>query len=142
MNFTKYKNRLYLLVHIIAWAIVFAFPLLFIRKDNVDGSLISFLRYCVVPSAFLIIFYTNYFYLIDKFLFQKKIRTFILQTPCQNRFYPITVIGTRKHALLETDTPPLKTSSQPCFTIFWAPRGYHWKNRTTSAPSEFACQAI
>ncbi|HPH63269.1 MAG TPA: histidine kinase [Paludibacteraceae bacterium] len=77
MNFTKYKNRLYLLVHIIAWAIVFAFPLLFIRKDNVDGSLISFLRYCVVPSAFLIIFYTNYFYLIDKFLFQKKIRTFI-----------------------------------------------------------------
>ncbi|MFA6779163.1 MAG: histidine kinase [Paludibacteraceae bacterium] len=65
-------------IHIIAWMIMFVFPFFFIRKENIDGSIIGYLRFCIVPCAFLIIFYINYLYLIEEYLFGKKIRTFIV----------------------------------------------------------------
>ena len=65
-----------LFIHVFVWVIVLALPLLFTDR----GSNISwpyFWRSTMTTLYFMLIFYINYCYLIDKFLFTHKIKEFI-----------------------------------------------------------------
>lgn len=65
-----------LFIHVFVWVIVLALPLLFTDR----GSNISwpyFWRSTMTTLYFMVIFYINYCYLIDKFLFTHKIKEFI-----------------------------------------------------------------
>ena len=72
------RRSIYLLIHIIVWALFLFFPILMDwGSSTLNWS--EYLRRLPVPLSFMAIFYLNYLYLIDKYLFRKQqTRTFIL----------------------------------------------------------------
>lgn len=72
------SKLLQLLIHVIGWGIVFCFPLFFASREGYAMTLERYLAYVFFPVAFMIIFYVNYFWLIDRVLFHKKPLRFIL----------------------------------------------------------------
>lgn len=73
----KYKI-LQFLIHILVWGCIFCFPLLFTGRSSEPMTLDRYLGYVGVPITFVIVFYLNYFVLIDRFLFRKKMVQFVL----------------------------------------------------------------
>lgn len=67
-------------IHILAWAIVFLFPLLFIERVESMRRIhdFSLMRFYIQPISIAIVFYINYLWLIDRVLFRKKPVQFIL----------------------------------------------------------------
>ncbi|WP_352421261.1 sensor histidine kinase [Proteiniphilum sp.] len=63
-------------IHIAAWAIIFGQPLFFMSRG--DFSWVSFLLFIPVPICFTVVFYTNYFYLIDRLLFENRKNEFLI----------------------------------------------------------------
>lgn len=67
-------------IHILAWAIIFLFPLLFIERFESMRRVheFSLMRFYIQPISIAVIFYINYLWLIDRVLFRKKPVQFIL----------------------------------------------------------------
>lgn len=69
------KKTIGILIHIISWILILWMPFyLSQRNKNPD----SFMTFCGLFIFFIATFYINYFILIDKFLFSKKIILYIL----------------------------------------------------------------
>lgn len=67
------------LIHIIGWGIVFAFPFVMMTRSGFTITLMEYLRHgSVVPLSFLIVFYSNYCFLIPHYLFEGRIRKYLL----------------------------------------------------------------
>jgi sensor histidine kinase YesM len=71
-NFIK-NNRLFtVFTHILVWAVLFSLPYLLSSGQSFD--LQKIIEHSWIPLAFYaVIFYLNYFFLIDGFLFKKKV---------------------------------------------------------------------
>ena len=67
-------------IHILAWTIVFLFPLLFIERVESMRRIhdFSLMKFYIQPISIAIVFYINYLWLIDRVLFRKKPVQFIL----------------------------------------------------------------
>lgn len=64
-------------IHIIVWFIVFGLPLFLTdRGQSINWS--HFWRQASVMIAFMIVFYVNYLFLIDRFLYKQKTKEFII----------------------------------------------------------------
>ncbi|NDW08902.1 sensor histidine kinase [Dysgonomonas sp. 520] len=71
------KNFIKVFVHILIWAIILIVPTYIMsREGTLDNK--PFISYTVRVLIFAIIFYVNYLYLIDKFLFNKKFVSYII----------------------------------------------------------------
>ncbi|MBX2841764.1 MAG: histidine kinase [Flammeovirgaceae bacterium] len=72
------KNQKYLLIlmHILVWGIIFYMP--FLSNFRSPKTLSDLFREFRPPIFFALIFYINYFFLIRKFVFTKKILAFLL----------------------------------------------------------------
>lgn len=71
------RSRRNIFVHLLIWCIVIVFPLIiFNREESVKWS--DFLRFLPVFTAFLFMFYINYFYLVDNLLFKHKTALFVV----------------------------------------------------------------
>ena len=59
------------LIHLTAWAVIFGMPLFVTSPDRplMTGS--EYLRFLLVPLSFMVVFYTNYFRLIERHLFTR-----------------------------------------------------------------------
>lgn len=60
------------LVHVTVWAVIFGMPL-FVTGPNrplMTGS--QYARFLLVPLSFMVVFYTNYFLLIDRYLTTRR----------------------------------------------------------------------
>lgn len=68
----QYHRPSEVLMHIIGWTIVFAFPLLFIDRTNDFFNWERYLRHSIVPISFVLVFYMNYLWLIPRFLFKEQ----------------------------------------------------------------------
>lgn len=66
------------IVHTIAWAMMFCSPLFFSQGEGNSISWARYLGFCASPLAFMLVFYPNYFVLIDRLLFRKRLGTFVL----------------------------------------------------------------
>ena len=67
------------LIHIIGWGIVFAFPFVMMTRSGFTITWVEYLRHgSVVPLSFLIVFYGNYCFLIPRYLFEGRIRQYLL----------------------------------------------------------------
>lgn len=66
------------LVHFIVWAIVFGMPMFVVGPGSpmINGK--DYIRFLVIPLSFMVVFYTNYFYLIRKNLSQHRTAQFLL----------------------------------------------------------------
>ena len=75
------KNRpsrfVEILIHIMVWTILFSSPFLFMPNDINESWLFFYSRFCFSQLIVIIIFYSNYFLLINKYLFDRKVRTFL-----------------------------------------------------------------
>lgn len=67
------------LIHIIGWGIVFGFPFLMMTRSGFTITWMDYLRHgSIIPLSFLIVFYVNYCYLIPRYLFEGRIRQYLL----------------------------------------------------------------
>ena len=71
------------LIHIIGWGIVFAFPFVMMTRSGFTITWMDYLRHgSIVPLSFLIVFYCNYCFLIPRYLFEGRIRQYLLLNIC------------------------------------------------------------
>ena len=66
-----------ILIHLIIWMILFSSPILFMPNDIDDNWLLFYIRFCFSQLIIIIIFYFNYFFLINKYLFNRRVSTFL-----------------------------------------------------------------
>ena len=66
-----------LVIHIIGWGIVFAFPLSFIQKLNNAIEWEQYFKHLVMPVTMFFVFYINYFVLVPRYLCKSKTGQFI-----------------------------------------------------------------
>ncbi len=67
------------MIHIIGWGIVFAFPFIMMTRSGFAVSWQDYLHHGgVVPAAFLVVFYVNYFILIPHYLFKGRTKEYFI----------------------------------------------------------------
>jgi len=71
------KRSLQVFIHTIIWMIVIGFPLVFIYTGG-EREPLRYLDFLFPILLLMIVFYTNYFYVISKYLFNKKIWQFFV----------------------------------------------------------------
>lgn len=74
----KQNRILQYIIQIIGWGAVFSFPLFFTWKESEPMTWMRYVGYVFVPVAFMVIFYINYFLLVDRLLFRKRLFRFLL----------------------------------------------------------------
>ena len=68
-----------ILIHIIGWGIIFGFPFLMMTRSGFNITWMDYLRHgSVIPLSFLIVFYINYCFLIPRYLFEGRIKQYLL----------------------------------------------------------------
>ena len=68
-----------ILIHVIGWGIVFGFPFLMMSRSGINITWPDYLRHgCIVPLSFLVVFYANYLFLIPRYLFAGRARSYII----------------------------------------------------------------
>lgn len=85
------------IIQVIVWGIVFTFPLFFTWKEAEQMTWTKYLGYFFVPVAFLVVFYLNYFVLIDRILFQKRLFHFLLANAVLFLLLTIALDGWREY---------------------------------------------
>lgn len=70
----KYTGRL---IHLTAWAVIFGMPLFVTGADKPLMSGPEYLRFLLVPLSFMVVFYANYFLLIDRYLVSRHVGRFL-----------------------------------------------------------------
>ncbi|MDR0891310.1 MAG: histidine kinase [Mediterranea sp.] len=95
-------NLLEIATHIIAWGIIYAFPFYFMEREIDQDHNITFLLHFVVPVALTIVFYTNYFMLIPRYLFKQRSHEFFLYNLAL-----LIVLGAWLQTWQNLVTPPL-----------------------------------
>lgn len=76
-TFTSARRPLEVLIHIISWGIMFGFPFFFVERGNGNINWMAYIRHSAVPLSFMIVFYTNYFLLVPRYLFQSQTKRYI-----------------------------------------------------------------
>jgi two-component system sensor histidine kinase AlgZ len=64
--------------HVLVWTIILSFPLFFFDRRNEGINWSYFWNAASTVLCFIVVFYVNYLYLIEKFLFDRKTKEFIL----------------------------------------------------------------
>lgn len=73
------RRGIEVLIHIIGWGIVFGFPFLMMTRSGFDITWMDYLRRgSIIPLSFLIVFYVNHCFLVPRYLFQGRIRQYLL----------------------------------------------------------------
>lgn len=104
MNHQTISNNTKILsgiIHAIVWAVLLSLPFFFTGRESQSVTVESYLRFTVAPLSFMIVFYINFFLLINKFLFSKRIKAFI----CANILLIIIVMA-GVHFIHELLPPP------------------------------------
>ncbi len=81
MKFFSSNNQrpLEIFIHIIVWMLIFFFPILLSGDKSLsDINWLEYFRHVKMPFMFLIVFYTNYCFLVPHFLLKKQSKKYIL----------------------------------------------------------------
>jgi sensor histidine kinase YesM len=77
MSEIRKNSSVQLSIHIILWGIILFFPLIFIYSEG-ERNIIRYLDFSLPIIFLMVVFYTNYFLIISRYLFNKKIWQFFL----------------------------------------------------------------
>ncbi|WP_320052923.1 sensor histidine kinase [uncultured Acetobacteroides sp.] len=72
------QKRLQVAIQIIGWGIMFVIPLFFSPEGDRRISLVHYIEYVFVPISFMVVFYLNYYYFIDRYLYSKRLLRLIV----------------------------------------------------------------
>ncbi len=92
------------LIHVTVWAVIFGMPLFVINPDRPLMTWSQYLHFLIVPISFMVVFYTNYFRLIDRYLTTRRFGRFT--------GYNLLLIGTvmlSVHVIFRYILPPNTT---------------------------------
>jgi Putative regulator of cell autolysis len=81
MKLNKQNPKVEIIIHLLGWCVLFGFPLIFMVESH-HPKFDQYFGYLVYTLAFFIVFYVNYLYLIDKFLFDRNTLKFIAINTC------------------------------------------------------------
>lgn len=73
----KKNPKIEIIIHVLAWFILFGFPFIFIWESG-DPDTSKYWGYFGNAFLFFVVFYVNYFLMITKYLFNKKMIRFIV----------------------------------------------------------------
>ena len=65
-------------IHVLIWAVVLVMPLFVTSPDRPLMTGTEYIRFLVVPLSFMIVFYVNYLYLINRLLTRHRLAMFIV----------------------------------------------------------------
>ncbi|MCD7849063.1 MAG: sensor histidine kinase [Parabacteroides sp.] len=65
------------IIHVAAWGVVLCTPLFFTGRYTENVTFLNYLRFIIPPFSFIVLFYINYFYLVERFIFRKEFVRFI-----------------------------------------------------------------
>lgn len=66
------------LIHLTVWAVILGMPLFVTNPDRPLMTGTQYVHFLIVPLSFMIVFYTNYFVLIDRELSSRRIGRYLL----------------------------------------------------------------
>lgn len=107
MNPGNNKKPIAGFVHAVAWAILFGMPFFFTGREQ-SVTVESYLRFVIVPLSFMMVFYANYFLLVDKFLFTRQAGKYVL-----SNLALIAVAMAGVHFLMQLLPPPQGMHHRP-----------------------------
>ncbi|MBV5281313.1 MAG: sensor histidine kinase [Paludibacter sp.] len=115
MTQTRYKNLFQFLIHFIVWGFVFCLPFIIFWRDSDYNIWDKMIPHMVVISSMMLIFYLNYFLLIEKKLFQRKTGKFLLYN-----LLLVVITGASVHYLQTIIAPPMpKMQDKPNLDTFF-----------------------
>ena len=100
MNAVQSKYAAWL-IHLTAWAVIFGMPLFFTGPDRPLMTGPQYVRFLLVPLSFMLVFYTNYFVLIDRYLTTRRGGRFAL-----SNLLLILLVMVSVHLLFRYVLPP------------------------------------
>lgn len=71
-------NGLGKIIHMAAWGILFGIPFFFTGDETETVTIESYTRFVIVPISFMFVFYANYFFLVPKYLFTRRLPEFFV----------------------------------------------------------------
>lgn len=89
------------IIHIAAWGILFGLPFFFTGRESQELTVINYLRSVIVPLSFMMVFYVNYFLLVNRYLFSRHGWKFFLSNVLLIAFAMLAV-----HLLMQLLPPP------------------------------------
>lgn len=89
------------IIHIAAWGILFGLPFFFTGRDSQELTVVSYLHSVIVPLSFMLVFYVNYFLLVNRYLFSRHGWKFLF-----SNILLIAVAMLTVHLLMQLLPPP------------------------------------
>jgi len=75
----QYGGRiLYIIANVLVWIIIICMPFIMATRDGSFTSLNKYIIYMWIPIMFMLLFYLNYYYLVDEFIFKRHRWTWFL----------------------------------------------------------------
>lgn len=100
------------IIHIAAWGILLGLPFFFTGRESQALTVESYCRSVIVPLSFMMVFYANYFLLIDRFLFSRHGWKFFL-----SNIFLIALAMLIVHLLMQLLPPPDISHHRPAKEI-------------------------
>ncbi|WP_102407295.1 sensor histidine kinase [Parabacteroides bouchesdurhonensis] len=95
-------KRVGLIIHVVAWAILFGLPFFFTGKEQQELTVVNYIRSIIPPLSFMVVFYVNYFLLVKRFLFTRQMWKFFI-----SNVLLIAAVMIAVHILMHLLPPPL-----------------------------------
>jgi sensor histidine kinase YesM len=91
------SKRLGWLMHLVAWGVLLTIPFVFVGRGETEVFVWHrYLSFLLVLSSYVVAFYTNYLFLVEKFLFTRQIVRYLL-----SNILLITALFLTAHSLME-----------------------------------------
>ena len=98
------------LLHIAIWVVLFGMPFFSPRPGHPLHGGVDYSRFAVPLVSFFIVFYVNYFFLIKKYLYEKRLTGFILWN-----ILLVALAGLAVHLFFKNGFLPVQDSFRPGF---------------------------
>lgn len=89
------------IIHIAAWGILFGLPFFFTGREAQEVTVTSYMRSVIVPLSFMLVFYVNFFLLVNRYLFSRHGWKFFVSNLLLIAFAMLSV-----HLLMQLLPPP------------------------------------
>lgn len=97
------------LIHIVVWGVLLAFPFLVSQRGSSNITWDQYLRFFIMLSSFVIVFYANYSCFVKRYLFRRETKCFLLMN-----ILLISVLILSVHTMMELlPLPPQMPRMRP-----------------------------
>ena len=104
-----YGRAMFIFINVLVWIIILCFPFLMATRDGALVQLDKYIIYSWIPLMFMLVFYFNYYFLIDKLVFEK--RNWWLWSLCN--FVMIVIVASCSHILQEVYLTQIARATEP-----------------------------